>query len=69
MDRSHQAVLEQGELVFSRSCKPVNVDLEAVVTLITYMDGSDAAKAFVAYIRYTLLTGKPHVSLLAAKAK
>ena len=47
----------------------MNVDLEAVVTLITYMDGSDAAKAFVAYIRYILLTGKPHVSLLAAKAK
>ena len=39
------------------------------MTLITYMDGSDAAKAFVAYIRYILQSGSPHVSLLASKAK
>ena len=39
------------------------------MTLITYMDGSDAAKAFVAYIRYILESGNPHVSLLASKAK
>ena len=40
-----------------------------MVTLITYMDGSDAAKAFVVYIKYILLSGKPHLSLLVAKAK
>ena len=39
------------------------------MTLITYMDGSDAAKAFVAYIRYIPESGNRHVSLLASKAK
>ncbi len=37
--------------------------------LINFMDGSDVAKAFAAYIRYLLKTGKPYVSLLAAKSK
>ena len=36
-------LVEQGELIFSRSCKPENVDLEAVVTLITFMDTSDTS--------------------------
>ena len=33
------------------------------------MDGSNAAKAFVAYLRYLLNNGQAHVALLAAKAK
>ena len=33
------------------------------------MDGSNAAKAFVAYIRYLLRTGQAHVALLCAKSK
>ena len=62
-------MVETGEICFRRSCKPAEVDLDAAVILINYMDGSDAAKAFVAYIRYILLSGKPHVSLLASKSK
>ena len=34
-----------------------------------YKDGSNAGKAFTAYIRYILLSGKYHVALLPAKAK
>ena len=33
------------------------------------MDGSNATKAFIAYIRYLLETGLAHVALLAAKSK
>ena len=62
-------MVETGEISFSRACKPSDVDLDAAAILITYMDGSDAAKAFVAYIRYMLLSGKAHVSLLASKSK
>ena len=39
------------------------------VILICYMDGSNAAKAFAAYIRYILESGQAHVALLAAKSK
>ena len=62
-------MVDTGEVTFNRSCKPAEVDQEAAVILINYMDGSDAAKAFVAYIRYILLSGRPHVSLLASKSK
>ena len=33
------------------------------------MDGSNAAKAFSAYIRYLLESGLAHIALLAAKSK
>ena len=40
-----------GRVVFPRSCKPEDTDLTADVILINFMDGSDVAKAFAAYIR------------------
>ena len=55
------------------------MDMEKDTMLINYMDGSNAGKAFAAYIylivylmyyiRYTIKFGKTHVALLAAKAK
>ena len=33
------------------------------------MDGSDCAKAFVAYLRYLLYSGRIHVGLLTARSK
>ena len=58
-----------GKVEFRRSCKPENVNLEEDVVLVNFMDGSDVAKAFAAYIRYILEGGSPHVALLAAKSK
>jgi hypothetical protein len=62
-------MVKQGSIVFKRSCKPTNVDLSKEVILINYMDGSNAAKAFAAYIRYLLESGLAHEELLAAKSK
>ena len=62
-------MVEQGSIAFSRSCKPENTDLEKEVILVNYMDGSNAGKAFVSYIRYMLHSGQAHVSLLSAKSK
>ena len=62
-------MLEQKDITLDRSCKPENVNLLEEVILIAFMDGSNAAKAFVAYIRYMLHCGEAHVALLAAKAK
>ena len=62
-------MIEQGSITLNRSCKPEDVDLLREVILICYMDGSNAAKAFVAYIRYLLESGLAHVALLAAKSK
>ena len=62
-------MVKLGRIVFNRSCKPRDVDLEKEVILVTFMDGSDVGKAFAAYIRYILMSGNPHVSLLAAKSK
>ena len=58
-----------GKVVFPRSCKPEKADLSGDMVLVNFMDGSDVAKAFAAYIRYTLECGDSHVSLLAAKSK
>ena len=52
-----------------RSCKPEDVNLLEEVIMVAFMDGSNAAKAFVAYLRYLLNNGQAHVALLAAKAK
>ena len=62
-------MVKTGKVTFRRSCKPTDVDLEADVVMINFMDGSDIAKAFASYIRYVLLGGCPHVALLAAKSK
>ena len=62
-------MLEQKDITLDRSCKPEDVNLLEEVILIAFMDGSNAAKAFVAYMRYMLLCGEAHVALLAAKAK
>ena len=62
-------MVEQESITISRSCKPEDVDLLKEAILICYMDGSNAAKAFVAYIRYLLRTGQAHVALLCAKSK
>ena len=37
-------MVQQGSIVFHRSCKPVDVDLSKEVILVNYMDGSNAAK-------------------------
>jgi hypothetical protein len=62
-------MVKQGSIVFNRSCKPTNMDLSKEDILINYMDGSNAAKAFVAYISYLLESGLAHVALLSAKSK
>ena len=62
-------MVEVGQITFPRSCKPEDADLSLGAILIYFMDGSDVAKAFAAYIRYLLTGGKPYVSLLAAKSK
>jgi hypothetical protein len=54
-------MVKQGSIVFKRSFNPVDVDLSKEVILIHYMDGSNAAKAFAAYIRYLLESGLAHV--------
>jgi hypothetical protein len=45
------------------------VDLSKEGILINYMDGSNAAKAFAAYIRYFPESGLAHIAMLAAKSK
>ena len=60
-------MVEEGSITINRSYKPEDVDLLREVILICYMDGSNAAKAFEAYIRYLLESGQVHVALLAAK--
>ena len=62
-------MLEQNNLTLDRSCKPEDVNLMEEVILVAFMDGSNAAKAFVAYLRYLLYNGQAHVALLAVKAK
>jgi hypothetical protein len=62
-------MVTQGSISFPRSCKPEDIDLFKAAILIIYMDGSDMAKAFVAYIRYILKSGRPYVTLLSSKAK
>ena len=62
-------MVTQGSISFPRSCKPEDIDLLQAAILIVYMDGSDVAKAFAAYIRYILMSGLAYVSLLSSKAK
>jgi hypothetical protein len=62
-------MVTQGSISFPRSCKPEDIDLLQAAILIVFMDGSDVTKAFVAYIRYILMSGLAHVSLLSSKAK
>jgi hypothetical protein len=62
-------MVKQESIVFNSSCKPINVDLSKEVILINYMDGTNAAKAFAAYIRYLLESGLAHVALLATTSK
>ena len=62
-------MLEQNNITLDRSCKPEDVNLLEEVILVAFMDGSNAAKAFVAYLRYLLNNGQAHVALLAATSK
>ena len=41
-------MLEQDSITLDRSCKPEDVNLMEEVIMVAYMDGSNAAKAFVA---------------------
>ena len=62
-------MVEMGCITFNRSCKPVDADLSKGTILINFMDGSNAAKAFAAYLRYILTSGQVHVGLLTARSK
>ena len=62
-------MVKQGKIQFRRSCKTQDTDLSQHAILINYMDGSNAAKAFAAYLRYILMTGKAHIALLTARSK
>ena len=54
-------MLEQNNITLDRSCKPEDVNLLEEVILVEFMDGSNAAKAFVAYLRYLLNNGHRHM--------
>jgi hypothetical protein len=58
-----------GSISFKRSCKPEDANMDVDAILVTYMDGSDSAKAFAAYLRYMLYSGRVHVGLLTARSK
>ena len=58
-----------GSISFKRSCKPEDANMDVDAILVAYMDGSDSAKAFAAYLRYVLYSGRIHVGLLTARSK
>ena len=62
-------MVQAGAIEFSRSCKPEDVDTAKDAILVAFMDRSDAAKAFAAYLRYILYSGQIHVGLLTARSK
>ena len=57
------------EILFPRSVKPANTDVNLKPALITFSDGNENAYGTVAYVLWTLEDGSKDARLLMAKAK
>ena len=62
-------MVEQGEIRIARSCKPEDTDQLMKAILICYIDMSDVAKEFDAYLHYLLKPKNVHEALLTREDK